>query len=58
MPDEAESAGDLFVAAINFAISTGLRPAVNGVTSVFVASGVALFLAALTIVSTVRTPAV
>ncbi len=60
VPDEAESAGGLFVAAINFAIATGAAAGgalfdANGVSSVFVASGVALFLAALTIVSTVRT---
>ncbi|MCJ8054113.1 hypothetical protein GB928_008060 [Shinella curvata] len=60
VPDEAESAGGLFVAAINFAIATGAAAGgalfdANGFSSVFVASGVALFLAGLTIVSTVRT---
>ena len=60
VPDEAESAGGLFVAAINFAIATGAAAGgamfdANGVTSVFVASGVVLFFAALTIVSAVRT---
>ena len=60
VPDEAESAGGLFVAAINFAIATGAAAGgalfdANGVTSVFVASGAVLLLAALTIVSAVRT---
>lgn len=60
VPDEAESAGGLFVAAINFAIATGAAAGgalfdTTGVTSVFVASGVVLLLAALTIVSAVRT---
>ncbi len=60
VPDEAESAGGLFVAAINFAIATGAAAGgalfdANGVSSVFVASGVVLFLAALTIVSAVHT---
>lgn len=60
VPDEAESAGGLFVAAINFAIATGAAAGgaifdASGVTSVFVVSGVVLFLAALTIVSAVRT---
>lgn len=60
VPDEAESAGGLFVAAINFAIATGAAAGgalfdANGVTSVFVASGVVLLLAALTIISAVRT---
>lgn len=60
VPDEAESAGGLFVAAINFAIATGAAAGgalfdANGVSSVFVASGVVLFLAAITIVSAVHT---
>ena len=60
VPDEAESAGGLFVAAINFAIATGAAAGgaifdASGVTSVFVVSGVVLFLAALTIVSAVHT---
>src|SRR5690606_10082801 len=60
VPDEAESAGGLFVAAVNFAMATGAAPGgarfdANGVTSVFVASGVVLLLAALTIISAVRT---
>jgi predicted MFS family arabinose efflux permease len=60
VPDEAESAGGLFVAAINFAIATGAAAGgalfdASGVTSVFVASGAVLLLAALTIVSAVRT---
>ncbi len=60
VPDEAESAGGLFVAAINFAIATGAAAGgalfdLSGVSSVFVASGVALFLAALTILTAVRT---
>ncbi|ANH02764.1 MFS transporter [Shinella sp. HZN7] len=60
VPDEAESAGGLFVAAINFAIATGAAAGgalfdTTGVTSVFVASGAVLLLAALTIVSAVRT---
>jgi len=60
VPDEAESAGGLFVAAINFAIATGAAAGgalfdASGVASVFVASGVVLILAALTIVSAVRT---
>ena len=60
VPDEAESAGGLFVATIQFAIATGAAAGgamfdANGVTSVFVASGIVLFLAALTIVSAVRT---
>jgi len=60
VPDEAESAGGLFVAAINFAIATGAAAGgvlfdLSGVSSVFVASGAALFLAALTILTAVRT---
>ncbi|MGD9477847.1 MFS transporter [Shinella sp. G-2] len=60
VPDEAETAGGLFVAAVNFAIATGAAAGgvmfdAIGVTSVFMASGVVLFLAALTIVSAVRT---
>lgn len=61
VPDEAESAGGLFVAAINFAIATSAAAPgralfdTSGVTSVFVASGAVLLLAALTIVSAVRT---
>jgi predicted MFS family arabinose efflux permease len=60
VPDDAESAGGLFVAAINFAIATGAAAGgalfdASGVASVFVASGAVLILAALTIVSAVRT---
>lgn len=60
VPDEAESAGGLFVAAINFAIATGAAAGgamfdASGVASVFLASGVVLLIAAFTIVSAVRT---
>lgn len=60
VPDEAESAGGLFVAAINFAIATGAAAGgamfdASGVASVFLASGVVLLIAACTIVSAVRT---
>lgn len=62
VPDEAESAGGLFVAAINFAIATGAAAGgamfdISGIASVFVSSGVVLFIAAFTIVFAVRTRA-
>ncbi len=59
VPDEAESAGGLLVAAINMAIATGAAVGglifdVSGVTWVFVASGGMLFLATLVIVAGVQ----
>ncbi|WEX08289.1 MFS transporter [Chelativorans sp. AA-79] len=63
VPDEAESAGGLFVAAINFAIATGAAAGglifdVNGVQSVFLVSGAVLIAAAATILTRVQTRAV
>ncbi|MCF3640757.1 MFS transporter [Rhizobium sp. TRM95111] len=64
VPDEAESAGGLFVAAINFAIATGAAAGgalvdLAGVGTVFAASGAILIVAALMIVLGVQTkPAV
>ncbi|WP_309083715.1 MFS transporter [Chelativorans sp.] len=60
VPDEAESAGGLFVAAINFAIATGAAVGgllfdFSGIASVFVASGAVLIVAAFTIVAGVQT---
>ncbi|WP_136065887.1 MFS transporter [Modicisalibacter radicis] len=60
VPDEAESAGGLLVAAIQLAIATGAAAGglivdVSGVTWVFIASGGILLLASLVIVSGVQT---
>lgn len=60
VPDETESAGGLFVAAINFAIATGAAAGgylldYSGVEAVFLASGGALLLATFVIFSTVDT---
>lgn len=54
VPDEAESAGGLFVAAINFAIAIGAALGgvifdASGIASVFLASGAVLVVAAATI---------
>jgi predicted MFS family arabinose efflux permease len=63
VPDETESAGGLFVAAINFAIATGAAAGgliydVSGATSVFLVSGAVLILATVTILAGVQTRAV
>ncbi|WP_163269263.1 MFS transporter [Chelativorans alearense] len=63
VPDEAESAGGLFVASINLAIATGAAAGglifdVSGVTTVFLASGAVLVIAAVTIMAGVETRAV
>ncbi|MGR2738055.1 MFS transporter [Billgrantia sp. Q4P2] len=60
VPDEAESASGLLVAAINFAIATGAAVGglifdLGGALNVFAASGAVLLLAALMIVMGVRT---
>lgn len=60
VPDEAESAGGLFVAAINFAIATGAAAGglifdASGVEAVFLASGAVLVVAAMTILVGVET---
>ncbi|MGQ2906274.1 MAG: MFS transporter [Neoaquamicrobium sediminum] len=60
VPDEAESAGGLFVAAINFAIATGAAAGglifdVSGVGTVFLLSGAVLVVAAMTILTGVET---
>lgn len=60
VPDEAESAGGLFVAAINFAIATGAALGgfifdISSVQNVFLSSGIVLLLATLTIMLGVRT---
>lgn len=60
VPDETESAGGLFVAAINFAIATGAAAGgfildLNGVSTVFLASGIVLLGATLVIISAVET---
>lgn len=60
VPDEAESASGLLVAAINFAIATGAAMGglifdLGGALNVFAASGAVLLLAALMIVMGVRT---
>jgi predicted MFS family arabinose efflux permease len=60
VPDEAESAGGLFVAAINFAIATGAALGgvifdASGAASVFLASGAVLVVAAVTILAGVDT---
>jgi predicted MFS family arabinose efflux permease len=60
VPDETESAGGLFVAAINFAIATGAAAGgfifdVSGAESVFLASGAVLIAAAVTILAGVET---
>ncbi|WP_265516106.1 MFS transporter [Nitratireductor luteus] len=62
VPDEAESAGGLFVAAINFAIATGAAAGgfifdASGVGNVFMASGIVLIAAAVMIVTGVETRA-
>ncbi|GHB05290.1 MFS transporter [Modicisalibacter luteus] len=59
VPDEAESAGGLLVAAIQLAIATGAAVGgmivdISGVTWVFIASGGMLLLAALVIVTGVQ----
>lgn len=59
VPDEAESAGGLLVAAIQFAIATGAAAGgaifdVSGATGVFTVSGFVLLLAALVILVGVR----
>jgi predicted MFS family arabinose efflux permease len=59
VPDEAESAGGLFVAVVQFAIAMGAAGGgaifdARGATGVFAAGGVALFLAALIIVTGVQ----
>ncbi|MCT7373697.1 MFS transporter [Chelativorans salis] len=63
VPDEAESAGGLFVAAINFAIATGAAAGglifdVSGVETVFLTSGVVLVIATAMILVRVETRAV
>ena len=63
VPDEAETAGGLFVAAINFAIATGAAGGgalfdLSGVYTVFLASGAVLLAAGVTIFAGVRTRAV
>ena len=63
VPDEAESAGGLLVAAINTAIAGGAAAGglildLSGVHNVFLASGVVLVAAALTIMVRVETAAV
>ncbi|NIC04888.1 MFS transporter [Billgrantia bachuensis] len=60
VPDEAESASGLLVAAINFAIATGAAVGglifdLGGALNVFAASGAVLLLAALMILMGVRT---
>lgn len=60
VPGETESAGGLFVAAINLAIATGAALGgvifdASGVQSVFLASGVVLVAAAAAILAGVRT---
>ena len=62
VPDEAETAGGLFVAAINFAIATGAAGGgvlfdLSGVGTVFLASGAVLLAAGVTILAGVRTRA-
>jgi predicted MFS family arabinose efflux permease len=59
VPDQAESAGGLLVAAINFAIAAGAAAGgaifdASGATEVFAASTVILFLAALVVSVGVR----
>jgi len=59
VPDQAESAGGLLVAAIQLAITVGAAAGgaifdLRGATGVFAASGLVLLLAALLIVSAVR----
>ncbi|WP_159587395.1 MFS transporter [Chelativorans xinjiangense] len=63
VPDEAESAGGLFVAAINLAIATGAAAGglifdISGVATVFLASGAVLVIAAVAIMAGVETRAV
>lgn len=60
VPDETESAGGLFVAAINFAIAIGAAAGglifdASGVQMVFLASGAVLVVAAATILAGVET---
>ncbi|MDX3924347.1 MAG: MFS transporter [Shinella sp.] len=60
VPDEAESAGGLFVASINFAIATGAAAGgiifdLSNVQNVFLASGTILLVAAVAIASGVQT---
>lgn len=60
VPDEAESAGGLFVAAINMAIATGAAAGglvfdLSGAATVFLASGAVLIAAAATILTGVET---
>jgi len=63
VPDEAESAGSLFVATIQFAIATGAAAGgivfdTSGIASVFLASGAVLIAAVATIVAGVETAVV
>lgn len=63
VPDEAESAGGLFVAAVQLAIATGAAAGgaifcVSGAGGVFGASGIVLLLAALVVLGGVRARAV
>ncbi|EKF19150.1 MFS transporter [Nitratireductor pacificus] len=60
VPDETESAGGLFVAAINLAIATGAAAGgfifdTSGIESVFAVSGAVLIVAAVTILTAVVT---
>jgi predicted MFS family arabinose efflux permease len=60
VPDEAENAGGLFVATINFAIATGAALGglifdISSIQNVFMSSGIVLLLATLTIILGVRT---
>ncbi|WP_048644814.1 MFS transporter [Nitratireductor soli] len=60
VPDETESAGGLFVAAINMAIATGAAAGgfifdTTGIESVFAVSGAVLIVAAVTILTVVAT---
>ncbi|MGV6875758.1 MFS transporter [Pseudochelatococcus sp. B33] len=60
VPDEAETAGGLLVAAINLAITTGAAAGglivdTTGVSTVFLMSGVVLCLASMTVMAGVRT---